>query len=586
MAVLPVVLLFCFNVHGGNEPEWVLKTDFTPTNVNFTGDDSFVVLENSENYEVWSTIERKKVLSGKYRTKLSPRIPGVYLKEGSASLLFPEEEVFIQIDYTLNNTEAVAFDLKTSEEIWAISNLDMGVSTAEAIYSFFDNAQRVVNNNDAMVATAISVSSEKDAIKHKRGVDLGLSYIVNDETVSKLINYLPERNAIAINGKNALQLLDLKSGEILWTQPELRGGLGEVFYAPESDVLIAVRVNNQLKNIVAKPEIQALNAETGDVIWTVQYNGNFTPGISYVVGETLVLPFYGLLLIDVKTGMVREGDAFEAMKRSQRMLRNSSVLMGGDTEGYGENCSHPYLDENDVLHYVAGYRGKKHMDPDGGKKAYFQVDIHNDKFLLVEPDIAKGGNANRIVQEEIVDDIMYLKTTKGFTNSYILAIDTKSGKVLFETKPVSNRLDTEFDPFQVSKNQIIDASSKGIHFIDAKTGKELAVVSYKDTGVGKFRNQLFFDKGLILMGTEGLAVTNNKGEVKAAFDDFGKIKDLYIGDEIYLVEKNRLTRLGIEPIEVIEQTKLDKNEGVFFSPSGRYMVRADGSGRQLSMFAM
>lgn len=569
------------------EPAWTIRSSFTPHTVSFTSDDRYVVLESAESYEVWNTGEQKKVLSGKYRKKMSRRIPGVYLKEGSASVLFEREEVFLQFDYTLRNTEVQAFDLKTGEQIWSIDNLDIGISTAEAIYSVLDNAKRISEDNTAIAATTLTIADAPGTVR-KRGEGLQeLTYIVNDETISKLINYLPGRNAIAINGKDALQLLDIKTGAIIWSQPELRGGLGEVFYEPNNDMLIAIRVNQgEIKNIVAKPEVQALNGETGDLIWTASYNGNFIPEVSFVLNETLVLPFYGLVFIDVKTGEVREGDVFNAMKRSQRMLRNASMLSSGDTEGYGENASYPFLDENDVLHYVAGYRGGKHMDPDGGKKAYFQIDIHQDKFLKVVPDIAKGGNANRIIQEEFVDDILYLKTTKGFTDAYILAIDTKEGKVLFETKELSNRLGTDFDAFQMNRDQIIDASSKGIHFFDAKTGKEQRTVSYKDLGVGKLRNQIFFDKGLVLIGSNGVAIANKEGELKASFSDLDNIRELRIGDEIWLVENRLFSRLSTDPIEILEQTKFSGKENIFFSPSGRYLVRADESGRNMGIYVM
>lgn len=575
------------HTHASGEPSWSIRSSFTPHTVSFTHDDSYVVLESAEAYEVWNTEDQKKVLSGEYRKKFSRRIPGVYLNEGSASVLFEREEVFLQFDYTLRNTEVQAFDLKTGEQIWSIDNLDIGISTAEAIYSVLDNAKRISEDNTAIAATTLTIADAPGTVR-KRGEGLQeLSYIVNDETISKLINYLPERHAIAINGKDALQLLDIKTGTIIWSQPELRGGLGEVFYEPNNDMLIAIRVNQgEIKNIIAKPEVQALNGKTGDLIWTANYNGNFIPEVSFVLNETLVLPFYGLVFIDIKTGEVREGDVFEAMKRSQRMLRNASVLGGGDTEGYGENTSYPFLDENGVLHYVAGYRGGKHMDPDGGKKAYFQIDIHQDKFLKVVPDIAKGGNANRIIQEEVVGDILYLKTTKGFTDAYIMAIDTKEGKVMFETKELSNRLGTDFDAFQMNRDQIIDASSKGIHFFDARTGKEQHMVSYKDLGVGKLRNQIFFDRGLVLIGTNGVAIADKEGEVKATFSDLDNIRELRIGDEIWLVENRLFSRLSTEPIEILEQTKFSGKENIFFSPSGRYLVRADESGRNMGIYIM
>src|SRR5699024_3249692 len=112
---------------------------------------------------------------------------------------------------------------------------------------------------------------------------------------------------------------------------------------------------------------------------------------------------------------------------------------------------------------------------------------------------------------------------------------------------IRTRLGTDFDPFLLSKNRIVDVSSKGIHIFDAKTGKEVKNVSFKNIGVGRFRNHVIFDQGILLLGTKGLAVIDNQGEVKEVIDDVGKIHNLAINEEIWLVEKKRFIKLSTDP---------------------------------------
>jgi len=579
------------------EADWVLQPEITPAFVDFSPSDKYLVLENESGYEVWDTENQKQVLKGDYRFKIGHYYPGTFLTEGSAYLLFEAEEVFLQIDYTVTQAEVKAFDLVSQELKWEIDNLDIGISTAEVLFQLFGALGTVANDAKNMKEASSdgylskqamsSVVSQRISPQAKSRNLAYFSFIGNDETINKLITYVPEKNALAVNGKDGLQLLNIKSGEIIWRQPDLAGGIGEVFYEPQNDILIAVRVNQgKFKNFKGKPEVQALDVETGDLKWNVEYTGDFLPEMAFVVDETLVLPYYGLTFINVKTGQERDGDVKDAMKRFRKMYSNMSFLGAGgeDDDRLGVNSSYPFLDENDVLHYVVGMQGGKHINPDGGKKSYLQIDIHNDKILLNEEKIAKQGN--RIIQEEMVDGVLYLKMTQGLSGSFIMAINTSSGKVMCETDKVSNRLGTEFDFFSFDKNRIIDSSSKGIHTYDAKTGEELSVISYKDIEVGKFRNQLIFEHGLVLFGTKGIAITDRNGNVKATFDDIGRINDFRIGEEIWLVEKKRFTRIGTQPIEIIEEIPFLKNEMVFFSPSGNYFLRLDETGKNINLYQL
>lgn len=577
-------------------PDWIIQSQTIPSFVDFTMNDKFLVLESETGYEVWNTQTKSQVLKGDYRNKVGHYYPNAFLTEGSAYLLFEQEEIFLQIDYTLNQAKVQAYSLKSKENIWEITNLDIGVSTAQAVFQLIGALNRASKDKGAMEEAsgnylsgqALSKMTGKSVSPIARtGRGNYFSYIGNDKTINKLITYLPEKNAIAVNGKDGLQLLNLKNGEIIWNQPDLAGGIGEVFYEPQNNLLIAVRVNQtEFQNLKGAPEVQALEVETGNLKWSLKYYGDFLPETAFVIDETLVLPYFGLTLIDVKTGQERGGEVTQAMKRQRKVYRNMSILGAGgeDDRRLGDNCSYPILDENDVLHYVVGMQGGSHINPDGSKKSYLQIDIHNDKILLNEEKIAKQGN--RVIQEELIDGILYLKLTKGLSSSYLMGIDTKTGKVIFETDNVSNRLGTDFDYFLIENGRIVDASSKGIHTYDAKTGKEISVISYKDINVGKFRNQLIFDHGLILFGTKGVAITDDSGNTKATFDDIGRILDFRIGDEIWLVEKKRFIRLSTQPIEVIEEIPFRKREMVFFSPSGSYFVRMDEIGRNLGMYGM
>ncbi|MCC5930631.1 MAG: PQQ-binding-like beta-propeller repeat protein [Cyclobacteriaceae bacterium] len=580
-----LLAMFGFQGFSQGAPDWVLEAGFTPQYVSFSNNDKYIILENEGGYEVWGLESRKRILHGKYKNKLGRSVLSMNVSEGSAFMLYEKEDVFLQFDYTLNQAQVAAFDLGTGDKIWQKDNLDAGVSTVESIFQLFSNAQRVIQDDELVAGIAFTGATGINTVPRRSNI-LQLSYVGHDERLKKIITYLPEKEAIAVNGKNALHLLALKTGEILWEQPDLNGGLGEVFYEPLNDIIVAIRVSqSDLENIVSRPEVQALDAKTGNLIWSLQYSGDFIPGTAYVLDDVLLLPYYGLTLINVKTGEELEGDVQEGMKRSRRMYRNMSVMGAGKDEDnrLGDNCSYPFVDENDVIHYVVGMQGGKHIDPDGSRKSYLQIDFHTGKIILQEDKIAKQGN--RIIQEEMTDNYLYLKMTEGLSSSIIMAIDRKTGKVAFETEKVSNRLGTDFDPFLLDGDKIVDASSKGIYTYDAKTGKELSVMDYKAIDVGRLRNQFIFEQGLILFGTKGIAITDHSGNLKASFNDIEKITDFRLGEnEIWLVEKNRFIRIDAQSVEVLEEVRFSNNENVFFSANGSCLVRMGSSGKQLDLY--
>lgn len=571
------ILCLFFLIYGGlnsyaQKGEWAIDTSMNSLHIDFSNNDKYIVLENEQGYEVWNTESKTNILKGTYRNKIGRNFADVYLTEGSAYLLFEEEDIFLQIDYTLNFTNVDAFDLKNGNKLWSIDNLDMQISTGEAIYQLLENAQRFVRNEENIDRAAFIAATGIHSKTNRNSAQV--SYVGHDKIVNKLINYLPQRNAIAVNGKESLQLLDIKTGEIIWQQPELKGAMGEIFYDPQNDILVAVRINqrtskiNEIKHIISRPEVQALNAKNGDLLWNIKYNGDFVPDIAYIVDETLVLPYFGLMLIDIKTGEERDGDIKEAMQRERRVQRNMSIL---GSEGLGDNCSYPILDENGIIHYVVGYAGGKHINPSGSRKAYLQIDIHQDKIVLANEGIAKQGNY--VIQEEMTDNLLYVKLTRGLSSSYIMALDRNTGKIVFETNKAKNRFGTEYDPFLLSENRIVDISAKGVHIYDAQTGKEINTVTHKNIGVGRFRNQMIFDKGLVLLGTNGVAIIDDDGNPKETFMDTGRIKGVMISDEIWLLDNKKLIKIATDPIAVIEEIEYSKGENIFFSPAGTYIAK-------------
>jgi hypothetical protein len=91
-------LIFVFLGFAQDDTVWEIKSGITPSFVDFSNNDKYLILENENAYEVWNTQTKQKIVGNLYRNKLGRSFSGIYVSEGSAYLLFENEEVFLQID--------------------------------------------------------------------------------------------------------------------------------------------------------------------------------------------------------------------------------------------------------------------------------------------------------------------------------------------------------------------------------------------------------------------------------------------------------------------------------------------------------
>src|SRR5690554_6504641 len=160
---------------------------FSPDFIDFSPDDKYMVAENENRYLVWNTESNKKVLEGNYKFKIGRFVKSISIPTGSGYFLFGNEGVFMTIDYQHNQTEIKAFNLKDGSLIWESDQLDIGVSVAETVISA--HASGVIHNEINKASTRGAANRANNFFTQYRFLD-------------RLINHIPEKNAIALNGKN------------------------------------------------------------------------------------------------------------------------------------------------------------------------------------------------------------------------------------------------------------------------------------------------------------------------------------------------------------------------------------------------
>ena len=557
----------------------ILAPKFIPEFIDFSPDDMYMVLENENQYEVWNMESPTKVLDGKYAFKLGRYATGVSIPTGSGYFLFGEEGVFMTIDYQRNNTAIKAFSLIDGTKLWESDELDMGVTMAETILS-----------TDPDVPFDAAREAKQTAN----------NFFTKDRFLDRLINYVPEKHAISLNGKNGLQLVDIRNGKTLWVQKEFKGGIGELLYEPHENKLLAITVpatDSALDELITVPEVKALNAETGELLWSVAYTGEFVPGYASLIQNTLVLPYLELTLIDIETGEERDGDIKERLKGTRDASRAIGGIMALDKALNGSQSQAQdnagkynrliprqlYFDQNGRLCYFTTFNDKGKLGV-GVKKGYLNIDVHEDKVEVEKYSVLD--NQWTVMQDHLSNGVFYVKSSGNMNRTIITAIDPKNGEVIFETEKAKNSADLAkaFNPFLVNQDRIIDIVSKGIYIFDAKTGEKLAYSETKDLGVGTVMFSRFYDEGIILFGTKGVGVLDFDGQVVASIPS-KNVKDCVVANgEIWLLENKKFTRLDSKQGKTLESIEFKQQESVSFSASGSSFVRVDPKRKELFVY--
>lgn len=561
-----------------------IELDFTPDFIDFSPDDRYMVAENENRYLVWDTQTNSKIVEDTYTFKIGRFLKNSSIPTGSGYFLFGNEQMFMTIDYQHNKSHIKAYTLKDGTLIWETDQLDIGVSLTETLLSAHAGGVLDVEVNGTKLPKP----------------QVANNFFTRDRFLDRLINYVPEKNAIALHGKNGLQLVDIRNGKTLWTQQAFKGGIGELLYDASSNNLLAITVpstDGAIDLLTTTPEVIALDAATGAISWKIEYTGDFIPNYATIVNNTLVLPYAALEFIDLNTGNERQGDVHSRMAAAKNVTKGLGGLMAidkamGGSFGENENQSGKYnrliprslhFNKQGKLCYFTMF------DQDGkwgtgGKKGYTIIDIHKDQIELEVHDLL--GNQWTPLQDAMEDGIFYVKARGNLNRTIIKAIDARNGKELFETEKAKNSADISkaFNPFMIDaeNNRLIDVVSKGVYLLDSRTGETISYTSTKELGVGTVKFSEFFANGLLIFGTKGVGVLDFKGNIIAGISTKNLKGFDATAREIQLLENKRFIRIDARRGTLLEEQSLGKTDQIAFSPSGKSLARAKGT--QIELF--
>src|SRR5690606_14070140 len=202
--------------------------------------------------------------------------------------------------------------------LWETDQLHMAISLAETL----------------MRAHAMDMVSVEAADGTRLNPQYAVgNFFTRNKMLDRLINYVPEKQALFFNGKHGLQAVDIRSGKMLWTAEEVKGGIGELVYNAATQQLLAIKVptsEGAIDQFTGNTEVQAIDANDGTLQWSVDYTVDSVPGYASVVGNTLVLPYLELTFIDLDNGTERNGDIKSRMEGARKVTKGLGGLIAID----------------------------------------------------------------------------------------------------------------------------------------------------------------------------------------------------------------------------------------------------------------
>lgn len=574
--VICFLLVSWFSLAQSTQESNTINLDFTPDFIDFSPDDKYMIAENEDHYSVWDIKKNTKIIEGEYNFKIGRLLKNTPIPTGSGYFLFGNEQVFLTIDYQHNNTKIKGFNLKNGSLLWETDQLDIGVTVTETIIGAHAGGMLTVE-----------VNGNKFSKTQKAN-----NFFTRDQFLDRLINYIPAKKAIVINGKDGLQMLDIRNGKTLWTQKDFKGGIGELLFNQKNNKLLAITIpatDGALDLLTTTPKVIALEANTGKILWEVTYTGDFIPNYATIKDNTLILPYLDLTFIDLKTGLERNGDIKNRTATAKNVTKGLGKIialdkaLNGNTHTFNNapnkyNRLIPrqlYFNNNGKLCYFTIFdkNGKWNT---GSKKGYTIIDIHNDKIALEK--YAVLDNQWTVMQDALANNIFYIKASGNLNRTIIKAIDAKTGADIFETEKAKNSADIAkaFNPFIVSKNLLIDIVSRGIYILNAKTGEKISYTSTKDLRTGTIKFSELYNNGIIIFGTKAVGVIDYKGNIIANVPA-KNVKSFAVTEhEILLLESKSFTRIDAKSGKILETFSFKKADNVAFSPSGKTLAKYKG----------
>lgn len=299
--------------------------------------------------------------------------------------------------------------------------------------------------------------------------------------------------------RTRLEAVDLMTGDSIWRSDRVRGGVMQMTFDPDSNLVAVVLVRGAKggarSGFKRRPEVHVFNLATGRELWRRElegevemmpalWSGDEDKDVPYTLDNyhppafmdgRLYLFYEGLTSLDARTGDERRREKFRVNEEGLALTEADAVA-----------------DEGHI--YVSGRGRVRAISRISGETKWEAKDLGLTPQMMLGRDrlfVRTGGRFARLEDGEAAERGPY----------GISAIDSTNGKVLWRYKGADKGITNMVVP---DAQTIIVADRDDLIFIDAETGKRRMKVSH---GIER--------AAFVLLNERGEAVVGGQNEVAA-----------------------------------------------------------------------
>lgn len=272
-----------------------IELSHTINNLTISEDGRYALAEGALDFTVTDLQTRKTILESELSIPIVDGILSLGKSGGAGVMLFGEQDRVISIEYSSDTTILKGYDLQTGKQIYQLDTVLLGISKAEE----FIKAVEVMSTAKKDRRRTFDNLDDGNRLQLKRFSGV---YLKN-EALKSCVHVMPALDAMLIVTREGVLLFDVITGIVRWNQMEFPSGVAEAIYIPEQNSIVMMNAyENDINRALAQKVIFNVDAASGELIWESEYTANYFPESSYVVGDRLLLDYYGLEIFNLKTG--------------------------------------------------------------------------------------------------------------------------------------------------------------------------------------------------------------------------------------------------------------------------------------------
>ncbi|WP_325122872.1 PQQ-binding-like beta-propeller repeat protein [Marivirga sp.] len=536
-------------------------------NLTISEDGRYTLVKGINDYTILNNETKEKVLETQLIKPENRVLENLDNISGTDMLLFGALNRAISFEYSTDTTIIKGYDLISGEQIYQLDTITLGVSYAE---EFARGVMLVAGAEDRKIRTGNDVELQNLRMQGKREGTV----VLNNTTLKTCIHPINELNAMLIVAKEGVLFFDVVSGAIKWNQVDFPSGIAEAIYLPEQNsIVLANAYATGFNKTFAKKVIFNIDASTGELLWESEYSGNYKPNRSYVVGDRLLLDYFGMEIFDLQTGenLGMNVDQQRVMKFSQLFNGASATYAPGQEVSTSPVVAYmpPIITDGFAYYSVGMVQGEPWTY--GNDKHIQKIDLLTGDIVWTSEKIV--GINTEMTQMELVNNQLILKYKGlGLKSQYELFwLDIENGKILKKVEKIKTDRNQELVDFQYEGNYLIDYDKEGMKYYDLKTAEVIKSEEKDKLPV----NTLWLNNDILYFYEDAVEVLKNQ---KATSFTIEKPESAYTVDEKIIIEgEKELLVINSSTLKEISRKSIESNSFIVLTEQNTVIEQGEQS---------